>query len=89
MKGGARVNERTADGKSALMFAAAAGHTYTVGALLAAGADPAAIDDSGATAREHAQTAKRSDIASLLRTLEVPPEECFGPRSWSPRARTS
>ena len=79
VKAGARVNERSADGKTALMFAAGAGRTYTVGALLAAGAD-ASRDRRLRRDRTRARAARTSAATSraCCDALEVQPEESLG-----------
>ena len=58
------------DNKTALMFAAAKGHASVLAILLAAGADPNAVDDAGFTAMEHAQDCtdqqQRNEVEFML-----------------------
>jgi len=58
---------RNEDAKSALMMAAGEGHTEVVKTLLAAGADPAAVDKDGETAHQKAVDDGHDATAEVLR----------------------
>jgi ankyrin repeat protein len=66
------VNRRYANDATALMWAAAYGHTDTVEFLLARGADAAVVDSRGKTAASIATEEKHSAVAALLGGSEVP-----------------
>lgn len=65
---GMDINERTRDGKTPLILAAAGGHTKAVEALLELGADAGAQDNVGATALLTAATAGHADTVRVLLT---------------------
>lgn len=69
LKKGADKNAKTDDGTTALMLAAAGGHTDVVRTLLGAGADCNAANSSGKTALMAASA--RGDTASLLLLLDA------------------
>ena len=64
---GARVNARTNNGITALMFAAMNGYTETVHILLANGADVHVQDENGETAWMHAAKGKHSGTIQLIK----------------------
>jgi ankyrin repeat protein len=60
------VDARDGTGATPLIRAAWNGHAEAVKALLAAGADPSARMQDGATARTHAEAAGYGTVAALL-----------------------
>jgi uncharacterized protein len=60
------VNEKTKQGKTALILASAAGHAKVVEALLDLGADVQAHDNNGATALILAATEGHADVVKIL-----------------------
>ena len=64
--GGVRVNRANRDGHTLLMAAAEKGDAELVLMLLDRGADPAAIDKKGRTARSLAQASGNHRVAELL-----------------------
>ena len=64
---GAEINRANTFGSTALMYAASAGRTENVKALLGKGADRAVIDSSGDTALTMATQQLHTDIVELLR----------------------
>jgi hypothetical protein len=63
---GTHVDVRAADGSTALMWAARAGHVDTVASLQQAGAKLEAVDSSGQTALFHAADAQNIGAVHLL-----------------------
>ena len=92
---GAHVNASGCGGETALMMAAARGHTTIVRRLLAAGADPTMYDTSGVSGmlrngkgsikgETAAKTARRYGHLSLANELDA--AECSHPKRWVPPA---
>ena len=69
----ANVNEKTSQGKTALMLAASNGHTDTAKLLIDRGADVKAQDAFGTTALIVAATAGHNDTAQLLLSYGADP----------------
>ena len=67
---GSRVNERDADGDTALMFAAFNGHFLLVKLLLGHGADVFLRARNGWTARQAALSKNHAEVAALLERAE-------------------
>jgi ankyrin repeat protein len=65
---GADVNAAGPRGKTALHYAATAGHAGVMRILLERGADPTRLDDNGQTALDLARAAHQSGCAELLAT---------------------
>jgi uncharacterized protein len=63
---GLDVNEKTKQGKTALILASAAGHTKVVEALIELGADIQAHDNNGATALILAATEGHAEVVRVL-----------------------
>jgi ankyrin repeat protein len=68
---GADVNQRNAQGRTALMSAAARGHTEAVRALLQAGANPRLRDGQGNTALDLAGAPSQQQVPALLDLLRA------------------
>ena len=67
IKAGADVNEKTAKGRTALMWASDRGFIVTVSALIEAGADVNAKDRYGRTALMMAAEKGHTEIVKLLK----------------------
>lgn len=68
---GANVNACDENGVTPLMYAAAAGKTYCVETMLAAGADPDATDNQGRTARSYARKSHHLEIVKILKNASA------------------
>ena len=70
MDDGADVKAKNKAGQTALHLAAASGSAEKVQLLLAARADPAAVDEKGWTALDNAMNRTTGDKAKLLEVLK-------------------
>ena len=78
VESGVFLNDRDEHGQSALMLAAAEGHTQLVEVLIAGEADVDARDNEGTTAFCHALLAQQYDIAYKLQSLtKETKESCY------------
>ncbi len=68
---GAQVNAAGPKGRTALHYAAAAGHARAIALLLEYGADPTLKDEQGETALDLARAAGKTAAADLLRQQEA------------------
>lgn len=60
LQAGHKVNERDADGRTALMLASASGDAALLGLLINAGSNPWLVDNAGRDAQSYAEAAARS-----------------------------
>lgn len=72
LRNGANPDARDAQGRTALMLAAMAGHASICRMLLAAGADPLLLNDQGFDALSHASAGGFGEIVALLQPDTTP-----------------